>query len=1789
MSDLEQTQAIHLEDYDEETDEEVGNGEKKIVSFLKVLKQDEFPEKLYPLYDGDNVIGRQENTCSVVIPLKALSREHACIEIHGENHLIYDKGSRNKTKRGKFYLIPEVRYELKDKDALLFGDVNCVYIIGEPENTVDSETGSESGFQTAPTDPIGSGTGKSPQVTTLVYESEEDQYDSDNSVDLLQPTQAYVQRQDGNKKSRINFDMDTDEDESDKKSPDITVKETPAPRKTKGFRSAAVILPESGSETEEEDGGKQLEKKSLLLAPTQAFLAESEGETTEEDSPKKKILCAETQSFLEDKGKKTRSPHGIILESENEEDKDGDVPVVEIEEEEENSEDKSHLFANPTLACDLPEEEEEYGEDQDTEKESHETEEDPEAETQAVNDQTVAVTDETLDVSAVKGKSNVRVAVDKKKQRNAKDALQVENAANAATQKFSDGTDGDTLAVDKDECDATQLFDNKVTEAETVAMECEATLALNKKVSDMNALKSGKKATEAETVEFEYEATQDLDDKAAAAETVAMESEATQAFSRKIVEAETVPVECDATQILEEKITEVETAALECEATQVLDEKVSEVETVPVECDATQVLDEKGAELGTTSFEVELDVKSAQDEDMVVDDSSTNEKQAATVVVEAETDVNIHNAETVPVGCDETQVLEDLTTKESKDSPLKTVAVECEPTQILSDAQGGGEKSTDEVVKKRGRGKKGTSKTETKPSVPEDHEEVQPKRSGRLSKRKSLQSEDKPIEKTQEASKKGRGKRGKGGNKVEDIAEETDEDRENTTEKESDGEKKTTEDEKECITEKTTDAMDGTNSKLKNLSPEKGTNVKDSTGPMTKVSDEEIEPTQAYCMEIDDQEESNTPPISDVLGVEVEDGTPKEPVKFMDSEPDILPIPIPPSSPHRSALASPHRKSPTPKKVHFEKRESEFVLNEKTGSKLKTEIENKVPMEKAGGRTRRSLPNLSQPAGPSKGRRGRSSVDPMLKVEDMDEPTKAKGRRGRAKAQKPSNEESTKKGGRENHWREVNEEETPPLEETENASEETQAIDKESTSKAEQETVKEAVEIKGKGKRGRTKAQKPCNEETTKKGGRGNHLSEVIEEETPPLEEIQAFEKESTPERVSIGEHETVKETVEIKGKGKRGKRGSKAPAVVDKDPSGVDNEQSEEINNQRPGTSQKKDKEKVEEPTKLEGKVVKSGRGKRKKNETSEAEEIDKNEFDDFEMDNKQSKTTKNKDSGKELKESLVEESVADEEDSSKTQSTKRTRGRKSILKPENIPSGKRGGRRSKVEEKTEEEDKQTSNENFEEESEREKTEENKISSRKSRKRDTLVVVNEETLTDSQQSSSSSRNKKSIKGTLKEDELKDMSEEVQDDDKVASESESKPVCKGRSNKIEEVSDVADSGKSQPKGKRKSVTKHRPDNEDNSEESQESVLSTETTMVRRGRGKAHPKQTSESQDSETSSGPTRKSRARESSVTKKAEEESESQELIEKKDSKTVKPSSKSRKSNVRDTSAVDLDTEMSSDSQDSSQTKAAKRGRGRHKTDEAKDEVSAKKTKMEPPSTPQHEKKSTKYTDSPSASLRRTSIIPSKPKVMFTVVTNEQGQKVVKDLGGHLVDAVHECTHLVTDKVRRTVKFLCCLARGIPIVNPLWLDSCKSSGMFVDHTPFLIKDEAAERQHKFVLHLSLEKASESSLLSGYKIHVTKSVKPDPANMKDIITCAGGEYLTTMPKKAGDKVLVISCPDDKAGCDSAIKAGITIVNAEFILTGILRQENAAENYILFEDKKRSRDSSVGGPPNKKRR
>ena len=54
-----------------------------------------------------------------------------------------------------------------------------------------------------------------------------------------------------------------------------------------------------------------------------------------------------------------------------------------------------------------------------------------------------------------------------------------------------------------------------------------------------------------------------------------------------------------------------------------------------------------------------------------------------------------------------------------------------------------------------------------------------------------------------------------------------------------------------------------------------------------------------------------------------------------------------------------------------------------------------------------------------------------------------------------------------------------------------------------------------------------------------------------------------------------------------------------------------------------------------------------------------------------------------------------------------------------------------------------------------------------------------------------------------------------------------------------------------------------------------------------------------------------------------------------------------------------------------------------------------------------------------------------------------------------------------------------------------------------------MLKDEASEKQHKFSLEKSLEKAAARKLLSDYQVHATRSVLPPPPQMK-------GESLTSV-------------------------------------------------------------------------
>lgn len=68
-------------------------------------------------------------------------------------------------------------------------------------------------------------------------------------------------------------------------------------------------------------------------------------------------------------------------------------------------------------------------------------------------------------------------------------------------------------------------------------------------------------------------------------------------------------------------------------------------------------------------------------------------------------------------------------------------------------------------------------------------------------------------------------------------------------------------------------------------------------------------------------------------------------------------------------------------------------------------------------------------------------------------------------------------------------------------------------------------------------------------------------------------------------------------------------------------------------------------------------------------------------------------------------------------------------------------------------------------------------------------------------------------------------------------------------------------------------------------------------------------------------------------------------------------------------------------------------------------------------------------------------SVCLSFSQVLFTGVVDEVGERVLARLGGSMAKGVADMNCLVTDKVRRTVKFLCAVAKGVPIVTTHWLE----------------------------------------------------------------------------------------------------------------------------------------------------
>lgn len=228
--------------------------------------------------------------------------------------------------------------------------------------------------------------------------------------------------------------------------------------------------------------------------------------------------------------------------------------------------------------------------------------------------------------------------------------------------------------------------------------------------------------------------------------------------------------------------------------------------------------------------------------------------------------------------------------------------------------------------------------------------------------------------------------------------------------------------------------------------------------------------------------------------------------------------------------------------------------------------------------------------------------------------------------------------------------------------------------------------------------------------------------------------------------------------------------------------------------------------------------------------------------------------------------------------------------------------------------------------------------------------------------------------------------------------------------------------------------------------------------------------------------------------------------------------------------------------------------------------------------------------------------------RVMFTGCKNERDKQVVRLLGGRSVEKAVDCTVLVADSVRRTIKFLCALTLGRPIVTAQWLESSRRAGKWLDPWQYLTVDRAAEQRFDFSLSDSLRRAcvrsgggADSGLMAHWRVYATPSVRPPPLELKELVETASGVFLSSStdvahvrpstskhitPRSASAmsssrrqsspstsaavvntcsrqidqlQLLAISCDQDRDSWKRLQQAGFQLVSSEAILSLLLRQ------------------------------
>lgn len=193
---------------------------------------------------------------------------------------------------------------------------------------------------------------------------------------------------------------------------------------------------------------------------------------------------------------------------------------------------------------------------------------------------------------------------------------------------------------------------------------------------------------------------------------------------------------------------------------------------------------------------------------------------------------------------------------------------------------------------------------------------------------------------------------------------------------------------------------------------------------------------------------------------------------------------------------------------------------------------------------------------------------------------------------------------------------------------------------------------------------------------------------------------------------------------------------------------------------------------------------------------------------------------------------------------------------------------------------------------------------------------------------------------------------------------------------------------------------------------------------------------------------------------------------------------------------------------------------------------------------------------------------------VIFTGLDSNLVEKLESyaiELGATIATSPASCTHLIVDAISRTPKFICAFSNAQYILTYKWLIDSHEERNLLDERTYILQDKEGEETYSFNLAYSLykRKKRQGLLFTNMRFFVTPGVIRAVPKIKEMIESAGGLVATRrFPSRMqvsklnseGKRFVVITCRKDLYLCAGLETYTPDIVDYEFVISGILRQD-----------------------------